>query len=77
MNFELCRGPAGITEGVLPFAMATFQDAVMSPRATRLRLRGSRSSACPAIAVEVQDVVETEGLEDWPIDGTHPASGLQ
>ncbi|CAE7209185.1 Scn11a [Symbiodinium sp. CCMP2592] len=25
-------GPAGITEGVLPFAMATFQDAVMSPR---------------------------------------------
>jgi len=37
---------------VLPFAMATFQDAVMSPR--------------------VQDVVETEGLEDWPIDGTHP-----
>ncbi|CAE7828106.1 Scn11a [Symbiodinium microadriaticum] len=40
--------PAG---GLLPFAMATFQDAVMSPR--------------------VQDVVETEGLEDWPIDGTH------
>ncbi|CAE7687347.1 Scn11a [Symbiodinium sp. CCMP2456] len=32
--------------------MATFQDAVMSPR--------------------VQDVVETEKLEDWPIDGAHP-----
>ena len=85
---ELCSGPAGNTTvttvgwgtaavchgdlprcGDVPSSHSICAWRLPSPQLAQI-LGHNR-------ALKVQDVVETEGLEDWPIDGTHSASRLQ